>query len=139
MKNSRFISSAAYNHIPRPSSANGLDWGCYYKSLAIKQPQSLIRSVMLRYAVLLCARQCGRPPHRLLNGAVVLADVMDDAGDAERAGEAQQVGQEAERDAEDERSAKCFPQRLPDQLRALGCCVLRPLREDQKKGDRGGN
>lgn len=94
---------------------------------------------MLCYAILLCAWQCGRPPHRLMNGAVVLADVVDDARDAERAGEAQQVGQEAECDAEHERSAECFPQSLPDQLWALGCCVLRPLREDQKKGGRGGN
>lgn len=80
-------------------------------------------------------------PHRLLNGAVILADVVDDARDAERTGEAQQVGQEAECDAEDERSAECFPQGLPDQLWAQGCCALRPLREDKKKekGDRGGN
>lgn len=47
-------------------------------------------------------------PHRWLNGAIVLADVVDNARDAERTGKAQQVGQEAERDAEDERSAKCF-------------------------------
>lgn len=47
-------------------------------------------------------------PHRWLNGAIVLADVVDYARDAERTGKAQQVGQEAERDAEDERSAKCF-------------------------------
>lgn len=59
-------------------------------------------------------------PHRLLNSAVVLADVVDDAGDAEGPGEAQQVSQEAECDAEDERSAECFPQRLPDQLWSLG-------------------
>lgn len=78
-------------------------------------------------------------PHRLMNGAVVLANVVDDAGDAERAGEAQQVGQEAESDAEDERSAECFPQGLPDPLWALGCCALRPLREDKQKGDRVGN
>lgn len=74
--------------------------------------------------------QYGQPSHRLLNGAVILADVVDDARDAERTGEAQQVGQEAECDAEDERSAECFPQGLPDQLWAQGCCALRPLRED---------
>lgn len=68
-------------------------------------------------------------PHRLLNGAVVLADVVDDARDAEGTGEAQQVGQEAECDAENERSAERFPQGLPDQLWALGCCALRLLRE----------
>jgi len=60
------------------------------------------------------------PPHLRLIGAVVFADVVDDARDAERAGEAQQVGQEAECDAEDERSAECFPQGLPDPLWALG-------------------
>lgn len=65
--------------------------------------------------------------HRLLNGAVVLADVVDDARDAERTGKAQQVCQEAERNAEDKRSAKCSPQGLPDPLRALGGCSLRPL------------
>lgn len=58
-------------------------------------------------------------PHRRLNGAVVLADVVHDARDAERAGEAQKVGHEAECDAEDERSAKRFPQCLPDQLWSL--------------------
>lgn len=67
-------------------------------------------------------------PHRLLNGSVVLADVVDDARDAQRTGESQQVGQEAERDAEDKRSAKCFPQSLPDHLRAQGSRALRPLR-----------
>lgn len=72
-------------------------------------------------------------PYRWLNGAVVLADVMDDARDTERTGEAQQVSQEAECDAEDKGSAKCFPQGLPDPLGALGCCSLRPLRKDQKK------
>lgn len=77
-------------------------------------------------------------PHRLLNGAVVLADVMDDAGDAQWAGEAKQVGQETECDAEDEGSAECFPQGFPDQLWALGCCALRPLRDGKKeRGDRG--
>ena len=75
-------------------------------------------------------------PHRPLNGAVVFADVVDDARNAERTGKAQQVGQEAERDAEDERFAKCFPQGLPDLLWTLGCCCLRPLKKDKKK-DRG--
>lgn len=71
--------------------------------------------------------------HRLLNCAVVLADVVDDAWDAEGAYKAQQVSQEAECDAEDERSAECFPQGLPDQLWAQWRCALRPLREDRKK------
>lgn len=71
-------------------------------------------------------------PYRLLNGAVILADVVDDAGDAERAGEAQQVGQEAECDAEDKRSAKRFPQGLPNRRRAKGCCALRPLRKKKE-------
>lgn len=87
--------------------------------------------------VLCCVAAVWPTPHRLLNGAVILADVVDDARDAERTGEAQQVGQEAECDAEDERSAKCFPQGLPDQLWAQGCCALRPLREDKKK-EKGG-
>lgn len=47
--------------------------------------------------------------HRLLNGAIVSADVVNDARDAERASKAQQVGHEAERDAEDERPAESFP------------------------------
>lgn len=68
--------------------------------------------------------------HRRLNGAVVLADVVDDARDAKRTGEAQQVGQEAECDAEDERSAECFPQGLPDPFWTLGCHALRPLKKD---------
>lgn len=71
--------------------------------------------------------------HRWLDGAVVLADVVDDAGDAERTGEAQQVGQEAECDAEDERLAKRFPQRSPDPLWSLGRCALRPLRGGKRK------
>lgn len=47
--------------------------------------------------------------HRLLNGAIVFADVVNDPRDAEGAGEAQQVGHEAERDAEDEGPAERFP------------------------------
>lgn len=66
-------------------------------------------------------------PHRLLDGAVILADVVNDARDAERTGEAQQVGQEAEGDAEDERSAERPPQGLPDGRRARRCRDLRPL------------
>lgn len=92
--------------------------------------------ILTRVNLLCCVAVCMAAwptPHRLLNGAVILADVVDDARDAERTGEAQQVGQEAECDAEDERSAKCFPQGLPDQLWAQGCCALRPLREDKKK------
>ncbi len=88
---------------------------------------------MLCYVVLCYVSVCRAvclTPHRLLNGSVVLTDVVDDARDAERTGEAQQVGQEAACDTEDERSAKCFPQGLPNQLWALGCCALRPLRED---------
>lgn len=72
-------------------------------------------------------------PYRLLDGAVILADVVDNARDTEGTGEAQQVGQEAECDAEDERSAECFPQGLPDQLWAQGCGALRPLSKDKKK------
>lgn len=92
--------------------------------------------ILTRVNLLCCVAVCMAAwptPHRLLNGAVILADVVDDARDAERTGEAQQVGQEAECDAEDERSAECFPQGLPDQLWAQGCCALRPLREDKKK------
>lgn len=61
------------------------------------------------WVVLLSTWQYGWQAHRLLNGAVILADVVDDARDAERTGKSQQVSQEAERDAEDERSAECFP------------------------------
>lgn len=73
-------------------------------------------------------------PHRWLNGAIVFADVVDYARDAERTGKAQQVGQEAERDAEDERSAECFSQGLPDPLWTLQCYALRPLKGNKKKG-----
>lgn len=71
--------------------------------------------------------------HRRLNGAIVLADVVDDARDAEGSGKTQQVSQEAECNAEDKRSAKCFPQGLPDPLWTLGRCSLRPLIKDKKK------
>lgn len=77
------------------------------------------------------------PPHRLLNGAVVLANVVDDARNAERTGEAQQVSQEAECDTEDKRSAERFPQSLPDPLWALGGRPLRPLKKDLKTGTEG--
>ena len=60
--------------------------------------------------------------------------MVDDARDAERTGEAQQVGQEAECDAEDKTPAKRFPQGLPDPLRTLGGCPLRPLKKDLKTG-----
>lgn len=73
-------------------------------------------------------------PYRLLNGAVILADMVDDAGDAERAGEAQQVSQEAECDAENKRSAERFPQSLPNRCRAKGCCALWPLRKKERNG-----
>lgn len=89
----------------------------------------------LHFSVCVCVAACSSP-HRCLNGAVVLADVVDDARDAERAGEAQQVGQEAERDAEDERSAERPPQGPPDQLWTLGRRALRPLREDEEEDDR---
>lgn len=75
-------------------------------------------------------------PHRLLYGAVVLADVVHDARDAERPGETQQVGQEAECDAEDERPAKRFPQGLPDPLWTLGRRALRPLKKEKKKAEK---
>lgn len=81
----------------------------------------LCRAV-LSYVVLCCVVLCSvivytavqLPPHRLLDGAVVLADVVDDAGDAEGTSKAQQVGHESECDAEHERSAEGFPQSLPD-------------------------
>ena len=47
--------------------------------------------------------------YRLLDGAVVLADVVDDARDAKGTSKTQQVSQESECDAEDERSAEGFP------------------------------
>lgn len=72
-------------------------------------------------------------PYRLLDGAVIFADVVDNARDTEGTSKAQQISQEAECDAEDERSAKGFPQGLPDQLRAQGCSALRPLSADTKK------
>lgn len=72
-------------------------------------------------------------PYRLLDGAVIFADVVDNARDTEGTGEAQQVGQEAECDAEDKRPAECFPQGLPDQLRAQGCGALWSLSADTKK------
>lgn len=71
-----------------------------------------------------------------MNGAVVLADVVDDARDAERTGKTQQVGQEAECDAEDKRPAKRFPQGLPDPLRTLWGSPRRSLKKDLQTGTR---
>ena len=78
---------------------------------------AMLLCLVLYCVVLCCVIVCAAvqlPPHRLLDGAVVLADVVDDAGDAERTGKAQQVGHESECDAEHEGSAECFPQSLPD-------------------------
>lgn len=69
----------------------------------------------------------------MLDGTIVFADVVNDAGDAERAGEAQQVSHDAERDAEDERPAESFPQSQPDPLRTLRCSALRLLSERSTK------
>jgi len=75
-------------------------------------------------------------PHRLLNGTIVFADMVNDARDAEGSNKAQQISQEAESDTEDETSAESFPQGQPDPLWTLGCCALRTLKrgEINRKG-----
>ena len=99
---------------------------CYIYAMPLQCYSSLCYAKLcycvLCHAVLSCVVLClfivctavKLPPHRLLDGAVVLADVVDDAGDAERTGKAQQVGHESECDAEHERSSEGFPQSLPD-------------------------
>lgn len=69
----------------------------------------------------------------MLNGAIVFADVVYNARDAERASEAQQVSHETKCNAEDERSAEGFSQGLPDPFWTQWCCALRSLEDDTKK------
>lgn len=45
---------------------------------------------------------------------IITADVMDDAGDAQRSGKAQQVSDETVSDAEEQRASKCLPQSIPN-------------------------
>lgn len=71
--------------------------------------QCMSRDVSEKVNTFLKSRAVWESSHRLLKGAIVFADVVNDPRDAERTSEAQQVGHEAECDAEDEGPAERFP------------------------------